>query len=150
MFPNLPLPAAQEVRDSSNAVTPCIVMQNDVLYLQVSSFSPESMRLRSLRLSEWTAVRDPVQHKRWTYPCYRAVISEHPLRWTRWWCTTHRRLARWIKWRTCDVGEPKKGMENELWRRWSDGKLGEWAGLGRVFFSRGGERTCAVADLDTL
>ena len=34
MFQNLPLPAAQEVRDSSSVV---------------SSFSPETMRLRSLR-----------------------------------------------------------------------------------------------------
>ena len=33
MFENLPLPATQEVRDSSSGVTPCIVMKNDgVLY----------------------------------------------------------------------------------------------------------------------
>ena len=31
----------------------------------------------------------------------------------------HGRLARWIKWRACDVGEAKEGLENELWRRWS-------------------------------
>ena len=48
----------------------------------------ESMRLRSLRQSERTTVRDPVQHKRWTYPCYRAVNTEHQQRWTRWWCMT--------------------------------------------------------------
>ena len=30
------------------------------------------------------------------------------------------RLARWRKWRTCDVGEAKEGLENELWRRWSN------------------------------
>ena len=42
---------------------------------------------------------------------------------------SHGRLARWRKWRACDVGEAKKGLENELWRRWSDGKLGEWAEL---------------------
>ena len=54
----------------------------------------------------------------------------------------HGRLARWIKWRTCDVEKRKKGwrlscdvdkategLENELWRRWSDGKVGEWAKL---------------------
>ena len=29
--------------------------------------------------------RDPVQHKRWTYPCYSAVNTEHQQRWTRWW-----------------------------------------------------------------
>ena len=40
----------------------------------------------------------------------------------------HRRLARWIKWRPCDdVGEAKEGLENELWRRWSNGRVGEWA-----------------------
>ena len=39
MFQNLPLPAAQEVRDSSSGVTSCIVMKNDVvLYQQVSYF----------------------------------------------------------------------------------------------------------------
>ena len=42
MIQNLPLSAAQEVRDSSSGVTVCIVMKNDgVLYHQVSSFSPE-------------------------------------------------------------------------------------------------------------
>ena len=29
----------------------------------------------------------------------------------------------------CDVGEATEGLENELWRRWSDGKVGEWAVL---------------------
>ena len=53
-----------------------------------SVFSPESMRLRSLRQSEITTVRDPVQYKRWTQPCYRAVNTEHQQRWTHWWCTT--------------------------------------------------------------
>ena len=33
----------------------------------------ESMWLRSVRQSERTTARDPVQHKRWTHPCYRAV-----------------------------------------------------------------------------
>ena len=39
----------------------------------------------------------------------------------------HGRLARWRKWNSCDIGEAKEGLENELWRRWSDWKLGEWA-----------------------
>ena len=30
---------------------------------------------------------------------------------------------------SCDVGKATKGLENELWRRWSDGKVGEWAEL---------------------
>ena len=37
----------------------------------------EPMRLRSLRQSKRTIARDPVQHKRLTYPCYRAVNLEH-------------------------------------------------------------------------
>ena len=42
MFQNLPLPAAQEVHDSSSGVTTCIVMKNDgIVYHQVSCFSPE-------------------------------------------------------------------------------------------------------------
>ena len=28
---------------------------------------------------------------------------------------------------SCGVGKVTEGLENELWRRWSDGKLGEWA-----------------------
>ena len=40
--------------------------------------------------------------------------------------TDYGRLARWIKWRACDVGEAKEGLENALWRRWSDGRVGEW------------------------
>ena len=35
----------------------------------------------------------------------------------------HGRLARR---RACDVGEAKEGLENELWRRWSNGWVGEW------------------------
>ena len=29
----------------------------------------------------------------------------------------HGRLAMWIKWRACAVGEAKEELENELWRR---------------------------------
>ena len=33
-------------------------------------------------------------------------------------------------WRmSCDVGKATEGLEKELWRRWSDGKVGEWAEL---------------------
>ena len=28
---------------------------------------------------------------------------------------------------SCDVGEATEGLENELWRTWSDRKVGEWA-----------------------
>ena len=37
------------------------------------------------------------------------------------------RLTRWTKRRACDVGEAKEGLENELWRRWSNGRAGDWA-----------------------
>ena len=36
------------------------------------------------------------------------------------------RFARWRTWRACDVGEAKEGLENELWRRWTNGRVGEW------------------------
>ena len=60
-------------------------------------------------------------------------------------CIFRGRLARWRKWRACDAGKAKQGLENELWRRWSNvgkgtevlenelwlrwsnGKVGEWA-----------------------
>ena len=32
---------------------------------------------------------------------------------------------------SCDVGKATKGFGNELWRRWSDGNVGEWAELAR-------------------
>ena len=38
----------------------------------------------------------------------------------------HGRFTRWSKWRACDVGEANEGLENELWRRWSNGRVGEW------------------------
>ena len=42
MFHNLPLPVAQEVRDSNSSMNPCIFMQNDgILYHQLLSFSLE-------------------------------------------------------------------------------------------------------------
>ena len=28
---------------------------------------------------------------------------------------------------SCDVGKATEGLKNELWRRWSKGKVGEWA-----------------------
>ena len=34
-------------------------------------------------------------------------------------------LASWRKRRACDVQGAKEGLENELWRRWTDGKVVE-------------------------
>ena len=39
----------------------------------------------------------------------------------------HGRLAKWRKWRACDVGKVNEGLENELWRMWSNGRDGERA-----------------------
>ena len=39
-------------------------------------------------------------------------------------------MKQWKGWRMCcDIGNATEGLENELWCRWSDGKLGEWAEL---------------------
>ena len=76
------------IANCARGVTPCIVMKNDGVLHQVSTFSPESMRLWSLCQSERTTARDLVQHKRLTYPCSWALNTEHQQRWTRWWCTT--------------------------------------------------------------
>ena len=46
----------------------------------------ESMRLRSHRQNEGTTARNPVKHKRWTYPCYMTINTEHQQRWMCWWC----------------------------------------------------------------
>ena len=53
------------------------------------------------------------------YGCH--YFKEH------WDWVYHGWLARWINWTACDVGEAKEGLENELWRRWSNGRVGEWA-----------------------
>ena len=51
---------------------------------------------------------------------------------------------------SCDVGEATESLENqnELWRRWSDWMLGEWALL--IFFQsfEENERTMIVDDAD--
>ena len=52
----------------------------------------------------------------------RLITNVHML-----WLLCHGRLARWLMWRACDVGEAKEGLENELWRSWSNGRVGEWA-----------------------
>ena len=39
----------------------------------------------------------------------------------------HGQLARWCKLRVCEVGKVKEWLENELWHRWSNRRVGEWA-----------------------
>ena len=78
MFQNLPLPAAQEVRDNSSGVTPCIVMKNDVvLYHQVSSFSPERWTKKVVQES---AVIVSVYRLPWRYSVvqyYLIIVIRH-------------------------------------------------------------------------
>ena len=71
MFQNLPLPAAQEVRESSSGVINCIVMKNDgVLYYQLSS--PE--RWTKVVLQE-RAVVSRVYRLPWSY----SVVQYYPI-----------------------------------------------------------------------
>ena len=58
----------------------------------------------------------------------------------------HGRLARWRKWRACDVGEAKEGLENELWRRWSNGRIGDWA-VTQVKRRKGWRTSCDVGEV---
>ena len=36
---------------------------------------------------------------------------------------------------SCHVSKAAEGLDNELWRRWSDGKVGEWAELNTVLYT---------------
>ena len=47
------------------------------------------------------------------------------------WAVHQVNYCKWKKgWgMNCDVGKPTEGLENELWCRWSDRKVGEWAEL---------------------
>ena len=53
----------------------------------------------------------------------------------------HGRLVRWHKWRASDVGEAKEGLEYELCRRWSNGRVGEWA-VTQVKWRKGWRKSC--------
>ena len=81
MFQNLPLPAAQDVRDGSSGVTPCIVMKNDgVLYHQVSSFSPERWTKKVL---QERAVAGSVYRLSWRYSSGAVLPHQcHTSQWT--------------------------------------------------------------------
>ena len=77
------VPESPIASGTSNGVTPCTAMKNDGVLYHHSVAS----RLHSLRQSERTIARDPLQHKRLTYPCYRSVNTKHQQRWTSWWYT---------------------------------------------------------------
>ena len=63
MFQNLPMPAVQEVCDSSSGVNPCIVMKSDsVLYHQVSPFSDLFTKVKELLRGTWYNTRDELIH----------------------------------------------------------------------------------------
>ena len=84
----------------------------------------------------WEVLQHP-QYSPVMNPCDSFPWIEEPLRGIRFpdipsefrAIGNHGRLARWIKWRACDIGKAKEGLENELWRRWSTGRVGEWAEL---------------------
>ena len=58
----------------------------------------------------------------------------------------HGRLAKWRKWRACDVEEVKKGLKNDLWRRWSNGWVGELA-VTWVKRRKGWRMSCDVGEV---
>ena len=62
------------------------------------------------------------EYIRWRGHLYRSLVN---FTWQMY--QVHGRLASWRKWKSCDIGEAKEGLENELWCRWSDGTVGEWA-----------------------
>ena len=76
------------VHDSSSGVTPCIVMKKGFCTTKCHRFLQSPWDYDLFAKIKKTAARDPVQHKRWICPCYRAVNMEHQQRCTRWWCTT--------------------------------------------------------------
>ena len=45
-----------------------------------------------------------------------------------------------------DVGEVKEGLENELWCRWSNGRVGEWAVM-LVKRRKGWRMSCEVGEV---
>ena len=57
----------------------------------------------------------------------------------------HGRFARWRKWKSCDVGQAKERLENELWRRWSNGRVGEWA-VTLVKRGKGWRMSCDIGE----
>ena len=50
-----------------------------------------------------------------------------------------------VKWRACDVGEAKEGLENDLWSRWSNGRIEEWAAT-LVKRRKGWRMSCDVSE----
>ena len=61
----------------------------------------------------------------------------------------HGRLATWRKWRACDVGEANEGLKNELWRRWSNGRAGEWS-VTYVKRRKGWRMSCDVGEVTEM
>ena len=57
----------------------------------------------------------------------------------------HGRLIGWHKWRASDV-EAKEGLENELRRRWSNGRVGEWT-VTYVKRRKGCKMNCDVGEV---
>ena len=60
------------------------------------------------------------------FTLWMVLIHTYVLNFIRQLLKWHGRLAWWRKWKSCEVGVAKEGLENELWRRWSNGRVGEW------------------------
>ena len=82
----------------------------------------------------------PALHYEQFYHSYQGRLA----RWHKWracdlWCRRSKRrvgewavayMKQWKGWRmSCDIGKATEGLENELWCRWSHGKVGQWAEL---------------------
>ena len=84
MFQNLPLTATQEVHDSRMRLLALLWRMMGFCTTKCRRFLMCARRMwccRSYREGSDTP-------KRWTYPCFGAVIKELQQRWTRRWCTT--------------------------------------------------------------
>ena len=68
-------------------------------------------------------------------------------------CCTHRRAKggsrAGVKWRAYDIGEAKEWLENKLWRRWSNGRIGEWT-VTYVKRRKGWKMSCDVGEVTEM
>ena len=70
---------------------------------------------------------------------WRHLVAQSPI-------IFHGRFARRIKWRACDVEEANEGLENELWLRWSNGKVGKLA-VTWLKWRKGWRMSCDVGEV---
>ena len=90
--------------------------------------------------SLWTSLKLTFQE------IFRVIFIFGPLKYSPRPHLAHGRLARWRKWKSCDAGEAKEGLENELWRRWSNWRVGEWV-VTYVKQGKGWRMNCDVGEV---